>query len=159
MLVKLYLRFRSERRSTGLLIVWVIWRSQQYCSMFTCRKSRMKLTGIECQWLTEPKLGGDGSCERRHLKFTSGSQKWTETLDYSTPKLGILFCRKQHEGQPTSVPVRRIPFFVNSLLSGSFLYQNLFSFSTDKDRRTDSRIRRKNTAQPRWESNPRSCDF
>ena len=26
-------------------------------------------------------------------------------------------------------------------------YQILFSFSTDKDRRTDSRIRRKNTAQ------------
>ena len=34
-------------------------------------------------------------------------------------------------------------------------YQILFSFSTDKDRRTDSRIRRKNTAQPRRESNPR----
>ena len=37
--------------------------------------------------------------------------------------------------------------------------QILFSFSTDKDRRTDSRIRRKNTAQPRRESNPRSCEF
>ena len=34
--------------------------------------------------------------------------------------------------------------------------QILFSFSTDKDRRTDSRIRRKNTAQPRRESNPRA---
>ena len=31
--------------------------------------------------------------------------------------------------------------------------QILFSFSSDKDRRTDSRIRRKNTAQPRRESN------
>ena len=34
----------------------------------------------------------------------------------------------------------------------------LFSFSSDKDRRTDSRIRRKNTAQPRRESNLR-CVF
>ena len=33
-------------------------------------------------------------------------------------------------------------------------HQILFSFSSDKDRRTDSRIRRKNTAQPRRESNP-----
>ena len=32
----------------------------------------------------------------------------------------------------------------------------LFSFSSDKDRRTDSRIRRKKTAQPRRESNPGS---
>ena len=51
---------------------------------------------------------------------------------------------------------------VNSLLSGSFLIK-LFSFSSDKDRRTDSRIRRKNTAQPRRESNPGSrssrCGF
>ena len=37
--------------------------------------------------------------------------------------------------------------------------QILFSFSSDKDRRTDSRIRRKNTAQPRRESNPGSCEF
>ena len=37
--------------------------------------------------------------------------------------------------------------------------QILFSFSSDKDRRTDSRIRRKNTAQPRQESNPGSCEF
>ena len=37
--------------------------------------------------------------------------------------------------------------------------QILFSFSSnlDKDRRTDSRIRRKNTAQPRQGSNPGSC--
>ena len=34
--------------------------------------------------------------------------------------------------------------------------QNLFSFSSDKDRRTDCRIRRKYTAQPRRESNPRA---
>ena len=32
------------------------------------------------------------------------------------------------------------------------VFKNLFSFSSDKDRRTDSRIRRKNTAQPRRES-------
>ena len=38
-------------------------------------------------------------------------------------------------------------------------YQIIFSFSSDKDRRTDSRIRRKNTAQPRLESNPESCEF
>ena len=37
--------------------------------------------------------------------------------------------------------------------------QILFSFSSDKDRRTDSRIRRKDTAQPRRESNPGSCEF
>ena len=37
--------------------------------------------------------------------------------------------------------------------------QILFSFSSDKDRRTDNRIRRKNTAQPRRESNPGSCEF
>ena len=35
-----------------------------------------------------------------------------------------------------------------------FKVNQLFSFSSDKDRRTDSRIRRKNTAQPRRESNP-----
>ena len=35
----------------------------------------------------------------------------------------------------------------------------LFSFSSDKDRRTDGRIRRKNTAQPRRESNRGSCEF
>ena len=35
----------------------------------------------------------------------------------------------------------------------------LLSFSSDKDRRTDSRIRRKNTAQPRRESNPGSCEW
>ena len=35
--------------------------------------------------------------------------------------------------------------------------QILCSFSFDKVRRTDSRIRRKNTAQPRRESNPGSC--
>ena len=40
----------------------------------------LKLTGVQCQWSTEPKLGGNGSCERR-LKSTRGSQKWTETLD------------------------------------------------------------------------------
>ena len=38
-------------------------------------------------------------------------------------------------------------------------YHILFSFSSDKDRTTDSRIRRKNTAQPRRESNPGSCEF
>ena len=43
-------------------------------SMFTSRMSRMKLTGIQCQWSTEPKLGGNGSCERR-LKSIKGSQK------------------------------------------------------------------------------------
>ena len=48
-------------------------------------------------------------------------------------------------------------YIVNSLLSGSFLIK-LFSFSSDKDRKTDSRIRRKNTAQPRRESNPGSCE-
>ena len=37
--------------------------------------------------------------------------------------------------------------------------QILFSFSTDKDRRTDSRIRRKNTAQPRRESTRASLRF
>ena len=37
--------------------------------------------------------------------------------------------------------------------------QILFSFSSDKDRRIDSRIRRKNAAQPRQESNPGSCEF
>ena len=37
---------------------------------------------------------------------------------------------------------QRASIFVNSLLSGSFLIK-LFSFSSDKDRRTDSRIRRK----------------
>ena len=45
----------------------------------------------------------------------------------------------------------------NSVSSASHkksFYQILFSFSTDKDRRTDSRVRRKNTAQPRRESNP-----
>ena len=36
--------------------------------------------------------------------------------------------------------------------------QILFSFSSDNDRRTDSRIRRKITAQPRRESNPGSCE-
>ena len=37
--------------------------------------------------------------------------------------------------------------------------QILFSFNSDKDRRTDSWIRRKNTAQPRRESNPGSCEI
>ena len=37
--------------------------------------------------------------------------------------------------------------------------QILFSFSSDKDRRTDSRIRRKNTTQPCRESNPGSCEI
>ena len=37
-------------------------------------------------------------------------------------------------------------------------HQILFSFSSDKDRRTDSRIRQKNTAQPLRESNPGSCE-
>ena len=41
----------------------------------------------------------------------------------------------------------------------SIISLKLFSFSSDKDRRTDSRIRRKNTAQPRRESNPGSCEF
>ena len=54
-------------------------------SNLCCMKKRdcsteMKLTGVQCQWSTEPKLGGNGSCERR-LKSTRGSQKWTETLD------------------------------------------------------------------------------
>ena len=44
-------------------------------------------------------------------------------------------------------------------LVGIIPSQILFSFSSDKDRRTDSRIRRKNTAQPRRESNPGSCEF
>ena len=44
-------------------------------------------------------------------------------------------------------------------LTIQFTYQILFSFSSDKDRRTDSRIRRKNTAQPRRESNSGSCEF
>ena len=33
-----------------------------------------------------------------------------------------------------------------------------FSFTSGIDRRTDSRIRRKNTAQPRQESNPGFCE-
>ena len=37
--------------------------------------------------------------------------------------------------------------------------QILFSFSSDKERRTDSRIRRENTAQPHRESNPGFCEF
>ena len=44
-------------------------------------------------------------------------------------------------------------------LVGIIPNQILFSFSSDKDRRTDSRIRRKNTAQSRRESNPGSCEF
>ena len=47
-------------------------------------------------------------------------------------------------------------------VSNVFISNQLFSFSSDKDRRTDSRIRRKKktkTAQPRRESNPGSCEL
>ena len=40
-----------------------------------------------------------------------------------------------------------------------FKVNQLFSFSSAKDRRADSRIRQKKTAQPRRESNPGSCEF
>ena len=43
-------------------------------------------------------------------------------------------------------------------LVGIIPNQILFSFSSDKARRTDSWIRRKNTVQPCRESNPGSCD-
>ena len=56
-------------------------------------------------------------------------------------------------------PSSRQHFLAKKRPKHSAIYQILFSFSTDKDRRTDSRIRRKNTAQPRRESNPRSCEF
>ena len=39
----------------------------------------------------------------------------------------------------------------------SYSNQILFSFSSDKDRKTDSRIRRKNTAQPR--NDPDKSEF
>ena len=42
---------------------------------------------------------------------------------------------------------------------GFFCNKILFSFSSDIDRRTDSRIRRKNTAQPRRESHPGPCEW
>ena len=49
--------------------------------------------------------------------------------------------------------------WLNKYISGKLalvgiIPNQLFSFSSDKDRRTDSRIRRKNTAQSRRESNP-----
>ena len=49
--------------------------------------------------------------------------------------------------------------YLKLALIGIIPNQILFSFSSDKDRRTDSRIRRKNTAQPRRESNPGSCEL
>ena len=47
MLVKLYVRLRSERRNIGMPFVWAIHHQKR--STFTSRKSRIKLTGKQCQ--------------------------------------------------------------------------------------------------------------
>ena len=60
---------------------------------------------------------------------------------------------------PSSVWKLTVSLFRKLALVGIIPNQSLFSFSSDKDRRADSRIRRKNTAQPRRESNPGSGEW
>ena len=62
---------------------------------------------------------------------------------------------------PFSISTSLILFFVllPFFLKTKIINQIVFSFSFDKGRRTDSRIRRKNTMQPRREANPGSCEF
>ena len=54
-------------------------------------------------------------------------------------------CEKKKKKKRKWVGLRKLA------LVGIIPNQILFSFSSDKDRRTDSRIRRKNTVQPRQE--------
>ena len=90
---------------------------------------------------------------------------WRDFLDFPTGEVpGLLWNQANSEKhrrwlQEKEVTLREGKNVRKLTLVGIVPNQILFSFSSDKDRRTDNRIRRKNTAQPRRESNPGSCEF
>ena len=85
--------------------------------------------GKNCKWSRS--CGVDG-CWRQHHRLLHGL--WSDPSSAATTVTG--------------------PTVEQQLVSDEVGDRILFSFSSDKDRRTDSRIRRKNTAQPRRWSNP-----
>ena len=84
------------------------------------------------------------------VSFPRSAQQYFEPGANEDDLMGVCF---HYRWQENARHTRKLA------LVGIIPNQILFSFSSDKDRRTDSRIRRKNTAQPRRESNPGSCEF